>query len=170
MYRKTIVIAALMLSMFSLNSFAGGKTHKHVAHHTGKKVDERKQVNTPIECLAKTVYYEARGESDEGKRWVARSVMNRTKHPKFPKDVCSVVAEKHNGVCQFSWYCKRMKVKHDESWNDSMKVAFEVMSTEPTNESLKRVLFFHAISTRPSWGRHYKKIKRVEHHVFYGDS
>ena len=46
-----------------------------------------KQVN----CLALTVYHESRGEPVEGQLYVARTVLNRVKHSRYPDDICRVV-------------------------------------------------------------------------------
>ena len=170
MYRKTIILATLIMSMFSLDVIAGVK-HKHIIKNKHNIVKTKEQTsNTPVECLAKTIYYEARGESEEGKKWVAYSVINRTKHPKFPKDICSVVSERHNGVCQFSWVCKGSKIRRDDSWDHCVKVAMEVMNSTTRNSKFDKILYFHSITARPSWGRKYKKIARVDKHVFYGES
>ena len=42
-------------------------------------------------CLAKNIYFEARGESLAGKLAVAKVTLNRTKHEDFPDSVCKVV-------------------------------------------------------------------------------
>ena len=42
-----------------------------------------------VECLALTVYFEARGEPDDGKRAVAHVVMNRVSDRRFPDTVTS---------------------------------------------------------------------------------
>src|SRR5687768_8008921 len=44
-----------------------------------------------LECLAKTIYFEARGESEQGQRAVAAVVLNRVRSPDFPDSVCEVV-------------------------------------------------------------------------------
>jgi hypothetical protein len=42
-------------------------------------------VKGELECLALTIYFEARGEADEGKLAVGHVVMNRAQHPLFPR-------------------------------------------------------------------------------------
>ena len=41
-------------------------------------------------CLTAAVYYEARSEGLEGQRAVAQVVLNRVRHPAFPKSVCEI--------------------------------------------------------------------------------
>ena len=59
-----------------------------------------------LDCLATAVYYEARGESDQGQAAVAQVVLNRIRHPAYPKSVCAVVYQGVSGHgCQFSFVC-----------------------------------------------------------------
>ena len=65
------------------------------------------QSSRELECLADAVYYEARGETPSGQAAVAQVVMNRVRHPAFPKSICGVVfqgAYNRTG-CQFSFAC-----------------------------------------------------------------
>src|SRR5207237_533878 len=57
-------------------------------------------------CLTQAVYYEAGFEPLEGRRAVAQVVLNRLRHPAFPKSVCGVVYQgAATGVCQFTFVC-----------------------------------------------------------------
>ena len=63
-----------------------------------------------ISCLARNVYYEARGESLQGQKAVALVTLNRVENPMFPNTICGVVNErkvvKGTTKCQFSWRCE----------------------------------------------------------------
>ncbi len=52
-----------------------------------------------VACLAKNIYFEARGESDEGRAGVAHVTLNRHADPDFEESVCKVVTSSK----QFSW-------------------------------------------------------------------
>ena len=52
-----------------------------------------------LECLARNVYYEARGESSAGQYAVAEVTMNRKASQHYPKTVCEVVYQRE----AFSW-------------------------------------------------------------------
>ena len=58
-----------------------------------------------ISCLARNVYYEARGESLEGQKAVALVTLNRVENSMFPDTICGVVNErktvKGRTKCQF---------------------------------------------------------------------
>ena len=60
-----------------------------------------------LTCLTQAVYYEAGFEPLTGAQAVAQVVLNRVRHPIFPKSVCGVVyqgASLKTG-CQFSFAC-----------------------------------------------------------------
>ena len=54
---------------------------------------------TSVDCLARNVYYEARGESLAGQYAVAEVTMNRKASLGYPKTVCDVVYQRD----AFSW-------------------------------------------------------------------
>jgi spore germination cell wall hydrolase CwlJ-like protein len=47
------------------------------------------------ECLATSVYFEAKGETYQGQLAVAQTIINRTKSGRFPSTVCGVVKQPH---------------------------------------------------------------------------
>lgn len=76
-----------------------------------------------VRCLARAMYFEARGESVAGQIAVAQVTLNRVKAEKFPDTVCNVVHEKRHGSCQYTWYCNidHMKV-HDRKAYDRIHI------------------------------------------------
>jgi spore germination cell wall hydrolase CwlJ-like protein len=65
-----------------------------------------------VDCVAKAIYFEARGEPFEGQLAVANVINNRVKSSKFPNTHCGVVhqAKRIDGKivknkCAFSFYC-----------------------------------------------------------------
>src|SRR6185295_19397303 len=83
--------------------FAGGPLHSARPFAiAGNATDE----NRALLCLTQAVYYEAGFEPVDGRRAVAQVVLNRMRHPAFPKSVCGVVYQGANtGVCQFTFVC-----------------------------------------------------------------
>jgi hypothetical protein len=59
-------------------------------------------------CLAEAIYFEARGESEEGQAAVAQVVLNRVSSGLYPPTICSVVYQnrRHFNACQFSFACR----------------------------------------------------------------
>jgi spore germination cell wall hydrolase CwlJ-like protein len=101
-------------------------------------------VKKEIECLALTIYFEARGEPDIGKLAVGHVVMNRVTDPRFPGNVCEVVREGGQEVlhqCQFSWWCDGQSDEPNEAtaWRESRSLArrvFRHYSGDPTSGAL----------------------------------
>jgi len=85
-----------------------------------------------LECLTQAVYYEARGETPAGQAAVAQVVLNRARHPAFPKSVCAVVFQGayRGGVCQFSFACDGSMRRRREpgAWARAQKVAARALS------------------------------------------
>src|SRR3569833_1926122 len=82
------------------------------------------------ECLTAAVYYEAAIEPVDGQRAVAQVVLNRVRHPAFPKSVCGVVfqgSERSTG-CQFFFSCDGSLYRKPVPafWDRARQVAFVV--------------------------------------------
>jgi len=125
--------------------------------------DVRKQ----IDCLADNIYFEAGHEPEEGKIAVALVTLNRTQDPRFPKEICSVVKQKVNLVCQFSWICEPMKaIKHNDVYRKSQDVALHVYANyEMIDDITNGALYYHADYVNPGWKL--KKTKVIGRHIFY---
>ena len=50
-------------------------------------------INRDLTCLARNVYYEARGEPEKGKLAVAKVTLNRVSSSRFPNTICDAVYE-----------------------------------------------------------------------------
>ena len=147
-----------------------------------------------MHCLAKNIYFEARGESLRGKIAVANVTMNRVEDPNYPNTICGVVYQakyskwwqEHNGSlvpirnqCQFSWYCdgksdtlyltnkKGDVIKANmQSWLDSINIAKDSIRGEVTDVT-HGALWYHADFVQPYWSVHYKETTKVGAHIFY---
>jgi spore germination cell wall hydrolase CwlJ-like protein len=131
-------------------------------------VEYSKENEKDIKCLTDNIYYESKGESYEGNIAVAFVTLNRLNHEKFPKDICGVVKQKRNGVCQFSWHCtKSLTAKTDLRYNYFRKLAEYIFHNhkdieDPTNGAL----FFHATYVNPKW-KNMEKTATIGKHIFY---
>lgn len=67
---------------------------------------EYKVERAEVECLAKTIYFESRGESIQGQMAVAWVTLNRVTSKKFPSTICGVVHQPY----QYSWVKQNNKV------------------------------------------------------------
>ena len=121
-----------------------------------------------VDCLARAVYYEARGESDEGQAAVAQVVMNRVHAPSFPKSVCGVVFQ---GVgtraCQFSFACGRRGAPSErQAWTRAIGVARRALGGYVL-AAVGRATSFHAVRAGAVFGL--APVARIGSHVFFAD-
>lgn len=113
-----------------------------------------------VECLAKNIYFEARGEPRKGQLAVAHVTVNRTKSDHYPNDVCSVVYQKK----QFSWTVDRPKIRNYELYAEFKDMAYSVLQGE-TKDPTNGALFFHNTSADPGWGKRIRA--KIGQHIFY---
>jgi hypothetical protein len=123
-----------------------------------------------LECLTQAVYFEARGEGSRGQAAVAQVVLNRVRHPAFPKSVCAVVfqgASRSKG-CQFSFACNgAMKArKESAAWREARQIASRALSGVVMAE-VGSATHFHTTHVRPKWGPQLSRVAQVGLHVFY---
>jgi spore germination cell wall hydrolase CwlJ-like protein len=123
-----------------------------------------------LECLTQAVYYEARGEGRDGMKAVAQVVLNRVRHPAFPKSVCSVVfqgAGRRTG-CQFSFTCDgsmRGRVNR-AAWNRARDIASSALSGS-VFAAVGNATHFHTTGVSPRWRASLVRVGQVGDHLFY---
>jgi spore germination cell wall hydrolase CwlJ-like protein len=115
-----------------------------------------------LECLARNVYYEARGESPAGQYAVAEVTMNRRASPFYPKTLCEVVYQKS----AFSWTEGDVDAPAGPEWRRALKIAEEVYYQRRA-PALPGVLHYHATYVRPDWSKDRVRVARIGRHVFY---
>ena len=123
-----------------------------------------------LECLSEAVYYEARGETPSGQAAVAQVVLNRVRHPSFPKSICGVVFQGayHRTGCQFSFACdgSMRRTREAGAWNRAQKVAARALSGSVMTE-VGAATHFHTTGVAPGWGPRLMRVAQVGMHVFY---
>ncbi|MFQ5784322.1 MAG: cell wall hydrolase [Alphaproteobacteria bacterium] len=131
----------------------------------------RVDVRHEIECLALTIYFEARGEPDQGKLAVGHVVMNRVSDPRYPSWVCDVVRQggewPHNR-CQFSWWCdgRSDQPKDRVPWERSKAFA-RLIYWGFTKDPTAGALWYHADYVRPVWRKVLGQGPKIGRHIFY---
>ncbi|HEX4738622.1 MAG TPA: cell wall hydrolase [Allosphingosinicella sp.] len=122
------------------------------------------------ECLTAAIYYEAAIEPVDGQRAVAQVVLNRVRHPAFPKSVCGVVfqgSDRPTG-CQFTFTCDGAlnRVPNAGLWARARKVAEEALAGKvfaPVGWSTH----YHTNWVVPYWSSTLTKDAVVGSHIFY---
>lgn len=114
-----------------------------------------------LDCLAKNIYHEARGEPIAGQLAVAQVTLNRVE--KFKRSVCKVVyAHK-----QFSWTLDKSKQERDKkAWQQSLMIA-EAVLAKRTQPSEFKALYFHTKQVNPKWNRKKQIVAKIGNHIFY---
>ena len=116
-----------------------------------------------IDCLAKNIYHEARGEPLEGQIAVAQVTLNRVRNPQFQNTVCAVVY----APSQFSWTLdKRKRVRDQKAWRASVSIARAVL-TQAVNLPNFPALYFNTTQVNPRQHRNKKVLARIGSHIFY---
>jgi len=122
-----------------------------------------------ITCLARTIYWEARGGEAASMQAVANVVMNRLGHEGFPNTICKVVRQGgEQGACQFSWWCdgRSDNANEDDSYAIAKEIARKALNRQLTDRTVG-ALYFHQRKASPSWSREYIRTVEVDEFVFY---
>ncbi len=122
------------------------------------------------ECLTQAIYYEAATEPVEGMQAVAQTVLNRLRHPEYPKSICGVVyqgSQRFTG-CQFSFTCdgSLARVPNDVLWQRARGVAQKAMNGFVL-KSVGTATHYHADYVAPYWAPTLYKIHTIGRHIFY---
>jgi len=122
-----------------------------------------------ITCLARTIYWEAKGKDDADTEAVANVVMNRVGHEGFPNTICGVVKQGHEqGACQFSWWCdgRPDDAKEEENYVRAKEIARKALNGQ-LKDRTGGALYFHHRKVTPNWSKEYIKTVEVGEHIFY---
>ena len=146
--------------------FASGPLHsarKFVLE--GSDLDQRRA----LLCLSQAVYYEAGYEPLEGRRAVAQVVLNRLRHPAFPKSICGVVYQgAGSGVCQFTFVCDGALYRRPaaDAWRQSEEVARAALKGY-VESAVGEATHYHADYVAPRWAPLLAKVAEIGQHIFY---
>ena len=156
------VLAALGLAMQSV-----------FALQDERRAREREFHARHVACLAKNVYFEARGEPLAGQYAVAEVTMNRKASGLYPATVCEVVYQQNwdplrgRYVGAFSWTeFSVLPLPDGDDWKRAQRIAEEVYYQKHP-PLVDGALFFHATWMKPDWARERKPVSRIGRHVFY---
>jgi len=122
-----------------------------------------------IDCLASAQLYEA-GDDPVGQRAVAQVVLNRLRHPAFPKSVCGVVfqgSERTTG-CQFTFTCDGALARMPSAaqWERARMLATKMLSGT-TDAQVGYATHYHTDWVVPYWSQSLDKITAVGTHLFF---
>lgn len=122
-----------------------------------------------LTCLARTIYWEAKGASANDMQAVANVVLNRLGHDGFPDTLCAVVkqgSERH--ACQFSWWCdgRADQIKEDEPYLAAKEIARKTLNRQ-LPDNTRGALYFHDRQVSPAWAKTFVRTAQTSKFVFY---
>lgn len=122
-----------------------------------------------ITCLARSIYWEAKGGKPGDMEGVANVVMNRVGHEGFPDTVCKVVKQGvETKTCQFSWWCdgRSDQVVEDDQYTIAKEIARKALNQQLSDRT-RGALYFHDRNVRPRWARKYIRTTETGKFLFY---
>ena len=143
-----------------------GETAAAFLLRTGKASDFQRSLN----CLTMAIYYEAGSETDDGERAVAQVILNRVRHPAYPKTVCGVVldgAQRGRG-CQFTFVCDGAMARTPSArgWQRAAQVATAALGGA-VFAPVGWATHYHANYVVPYWAASLDKVAMIGAHIFY---
>lgn len=135
------------------------------------------------QCLATNIYFEARGESHEGKKAVAFVTLNRVESPNFPDTICDVVYQARHSrwwkterdrlvpikhQCQFSWYCdgKSDYIRNIHEYEELYRLASEIIVGKHIDNT-GGADYYHSTKVKPDWRLAFTRTTKIDAHIFY---
>jgi hypothetical protein len=122
-------------------------------------------------CLSEVMYFEARGEGEEGQKAVAEVIFHRMNKGNYGHSICAVVYEGvGTATCQFSFVCDGSleATKSPEPWRQAQALAARILTGEEhLSDATGGAVNFHAASIEPGWTGDFVRTVQIGNHVFY---
>jgi spore germination cell wall hydrolase CwlJ-like protein len=134
-------------------------------HFTGSAEDRA----AALACLSVAVLYEA-GDDAPGERAVAQVVLNRLRHPAFPKTVCGVIlqgSERSTG-CQFTFTCDGALARAvPPAMLERARAIADAALSGTVDKTVGTATHYHTDWVVPYWRSSLAKIAIVHTQIFY---
>jgi Cell Wall Hydrolase len=122
------------------------------------------------DCLAATIFFEAGAEPINGQMAVVQVVLNRVRHPAYPKTVCGVVFQGHERRtgCQFSYTCDGSMARRpsDAAWQRARGIA-RAMLNGLVYAPVGLATHYHTDWVLPAWSAKLDKVRVERTHLFF---
>ncbi|HWJ69261.1 MAG TPA: cell wall hydrolase [Sphingobium sp.] len=121
------------------------------------------------DCLAAAMLYEA-GDDAAGERAVGQVVLNRLRHPAFPKTVCGVVfqGQERDTGCQFTFTCDGAMARRPNpaAWDRARGLARAMLAGD-VYKPVGYSTHYHTDWVMPYWSKSLDKVVAVDTHLFF---
>ena len=116
------------------------------------------------QCIADSIYHEARGESVEGMIAVANVIINRMRSSRYPDTACAVVYQYR----QFSWtlYASKLQPIVDYG-NEYIERIAELALQSRLIDITGGATHYHTTYINPRWAASKKQTFVIGQHIFY---
>ena len=137
-----------------------------------KNIDEQVKTYDKSEqkCAYEVLWFEARGESEQGIHAVASVLVNRTNSYRYSNKICEVAKQRK----QFSFYNKKGKaptiIVNKTSYNKHKiieEISVKIALGEYTSRLPDNVLWYHASWIKTDWSSELKEYQTIGKHTFY---
>ncbi len=128
-----------------------------------------REMADPFTCMARTIYWEARGEAEAGQIAVGFVILNRIGAHRYPDTICEIVRDGgENPPCQFSWWCDGLDdtATNAKAYQRARDVARRILNAE-IDDLTKGAVSFHHTSLNPSWAVRMRRTTTIGDHHFY---
>jgi len=194
--RLSLMLSGLALSLLATPLFAADSQKAAVAEDKAQVLEEKVLQDAPppkktetltptevqavdpagqapmddsITCLARTIYWEAKGADEKDMSAVASVVLNRLGHDGFPDSICGVVKQGvESKSCQFSWWCdgRPDQVEEPERYGVAKEIARKALNQQ-LKDPTGGALYFHDRNVKPAWAKAYRRTAQTRHFLFY---
>ena len=122
-----------------------------------------------LKCMTAAIYYEAALEPRAGQEAVAQVVLNRLRHPGYPKSVCGVVFQGADRPgCQFSFACdgSMARAPADWAWRNAADVAERALDGY-VMKAVGMATHYHTNWVTAGWTPTMLKVGQIGAHIFF---
>lgn len=129
-------------------------------------------INHDVDILARTIYGEARGETDEGKRAIGLCILNRYKSKKWFS--ANTIAEVCQKPLQFSCWnkndpnCKKITTATEAVLRPYWDLAERLVNGEYADIT-NGATHYHTKNCRPAWSKGKLPCAIIGNHVFFNN-
>jgi spore germination cell wall hydrolase CwlJ-like protein len=135
------------------------------------QIDKRER-----DCIAETLYFEARGEGIKGMLAVASVLEERKDHPDYPGTYCKISKQpwqfsfRHEGKPSLKALERRtssLNANDVQMLREAKRIAERMLLGAFRGILPRGTVFYHAKYVKPTWARKMQRVAVIGQHVFY---
>lgn len=165
---KNLILVTLLVAFFSFPAgffdFEQHKAFLEKQHKASLAIKDRQ-----MRCLRQALWFEARGEPEEGVRAVATVIINRVQSKKYPDNFCRVIHQRMQFSYTHQFKSHEIRPKKVEYSTLALidKVVMEVYTGDFVAALPPSVMWYHTTKVNPSWSNRKKQVALISNHRFF---